>query len=355
MRIRPSPLPGWVCRWLIVPMVAATGSLLAPGSAAANAPVSPIREQVIQITEGWNAVFLEVDPVEFRPDLVFAGSPIDIAAALHRRSATAQFVRDPNANLFQREGWRVWYAPDRPDAFLSTLHAVHGGQAYLLHALEACTLRIAGEVVTTGIRWRPNGFNFVGFSVASPGAPTFAEFFAGSPAHRLDRIYRLSGGNWRRVSDATAESMRSGEAFWIYCEGSSDYQGPLHVKTRVGGSVIVGRGVSGIVLRNLTGHPLVPRVEHVTGSGPPPPLSISVRVLNSDHALVSRASAALPTSDWVQDLPPLEAGRALLVPLEARPEEMQSGRLVSLLKISTDLGTENWLPVICVREDLETP
>ena len=41
------------------------------------------------------------------------------------------------------------------------------------------------------------------------------------------------------------------------------------------------------------------------------------------------------------------------VPLEARVQELTAAAHGSLLKITTDLGTEQWIPVIGIRKDLE--
>jgi biotin carboxyl carrier protein len=88
-----------------------------------------------------------------------------------------------------------------------------------------------GRVTGAPVAWQPDAFNFTGASVAAVGGPTFAQYFAGSSALKNQTIYRMVDGRWKQVIQPSAESMRSGEAFWIFCEGSSDYQGPLRVET----------------------------------------------------------------------------------------------------------------------------
>jgi hypothetical protein len=51
-------------------------------------------------------------------------------------------------------------------------------------------------------------------------------------------------------------------------------------------------------------------------------------------------------------MPPMEAGARLGLPFMARTAEMTAYEQVSLLKISTDLGTELWVPVVGRRADL---
>ena len=312
-----------------------------------------VRTQTIEIEEGWNAVYLEVGPIELDPATVFEGTPIDIAAAYLAPDSSAQFVLNPGADLFRQTGWGVWYAGDRPDSFLKTLHAVLGQQAYLIHSKAAFTWRISGTVDKADVKWQPDTYNFVGFSVTVPAAPTFAQFFVGSAAHDLDRIYRLVNGAWKKVTVPDGETMRSGEAFWIYCAGSSDYPGPLGVETPSRFGVIALSGGADLVLRNETPYPVTPTLEHVASGTNSVPLAVVIQAVSDTDDPIKQVAAALPDGDWTQELPTLEAGKALRVPLTARTEDMSGGMSTSLLKISTDLGTEVWIPVIGIREDAE--
>jgi hypothetical protein len=193
----------------------------------------------------------------------------------------------------------------------------------------------------------------VGFSVDKDAPPTFAQFFAGSKAHRHDRVYRLTGGSWQRVSNPAAETMRSGEAFWIYCAGGSKYQGPLSVETTSHRGLILWSGADSLILRNQTAHPIVPKVEHVATGTDAPPLSIVARAVGLRGVPVTTIAAPKPVGSWAQAIPALDGGAALRLPLEARRQEQRVFASSSLLKISTDMGTEVWIPVVSVREDLE--
>jgi hypothetical protein len=319
----------------------------------ANANADNTRTQQIALQRGWNAVFLEVYPTETKPAALFARAPIDIVAAYFAPASSAQFMTDPGAELFTQAGWGVWYAENRPDAFLKTLHAIYGQQGFLIHAQSDFTWTVTGAVTPTPMRWQADAYNLVGFGVHPVAAPTFAQFFAGSVAHRHNKIYRLANGTWRRVSDAGAETMRSGEAFWIYCAGASTYQGPLRAETKTRLGVVLGNGVDALLLRNESPNPITPTVEHVVSGGTPVPLSIVVQALGDTNAPVKSVSVPQPNGAWVQPLPPLEGGGALRIPFEARVQELSSAVQGSLLKISTDLGTELWVPVIGVRNHVE--
>ncbi|HOX01946.1 MAG TPA: hypothetical protein P5555_02335 [Candidatus Paceibacterota bacterium] len=316
-------------------------------------PAGPVRTQVIEMQAGWNAVFLEVHPLDGDPAAVFGSLPVDIVASFFERSTAAQFVVNPDADLYRRAGWGVWYAAGRPDAFLKTLHGVHGQQAYLIRARSAFTWRITGLVTAPEVQWQADAFNLVGFSVDSQAAPTFAQFFAGSMAHRHNRLYRLTGGIWRRVLDPDAEAMRSGEAFWIYCVGASRYQGPLEVKTTIRRGVVLGSVADTVILRNRCDHPVTPTVAHVVAGLNPVPLSLVVQAYGDNFGQWRSVAVPQTEASWTQALPPLEAGQAIQVPLEAERQAMQAAVHRSLLRITTDLGTEVWVPVFAIREDLE--
>jgi hypothetical protein len=223
----------------------------------------------------------------------------------------------------------------------------------LIHAKSDYTWTVSGAVVPAQTKWQANAYNLVGFGLHPVAAPTFAQFFAGAPALRHNKIYRLVNGTWRRVSDATAETMRSGEAFWIYCDGATTYQGPLRVDADTRMGVLLESGIGTVTLRNDTPNPLTPTVQHVVGNGPPVPLSIVVQGTSATNTHVGSVSVARPNGDWTQPLPPLEGGAALRLPLEVRAQDLTAAIQGSLLKITTDLGTEHWLPVIGLRQDLE--
>lgn len=312
-----------------------------------------LRTQTIQLRSGWNAVFLEVHPVEIKPAVLFDQSPIDVVAAFFAPGTSAQFMTDPGADMFSQSGWGVWYATNRPDAFLKTLHGIYGQQGYLIHAKRDYTWTISGAVTPALVKWQANAYNLVGFGVHPVAAPTFAQFFAGASALRHNKIYRLANGSWRRVTDPAAEAMRSGEAFWIYCDGNTTYQGPLRVETQTQLGVVLGSSVDEITLHNETPNPVRPTIEHVVGGSPPVPLSIVVQTTGLTNTQTRSVSVALPNGAWTQTLPPLEGTGALRIPLEARLQDLTAQLQGSLLKITTDLGTEQWLPVISMRQDLE--
>jgi hypothetical protein len=319
----------------------------------ANAWAEAARTQTIQLRAGWNAVFLEVFPDAPDPGSVFADTPVDLVASYYGAVSSAQFVSDPTADLFTQTGWVVWYSESRPDAFLTTLHAIQGQQAYLVNSKTDFTWKVTGTVMPPEVQWKPSSFNLVGFSVDEQAPPTFAQFFSGSKAHQHNRIYRLDNGTWRQVTDPSAESMRSGEAFWIYCDGGSKYQGPLQVNCPTRQGLVLRSGARALTLRNETDYPITATLEHVAAGSNAVPLAVVVTAVGDETAPVRSIPVAKPDGNWTQPLPVLEPGRALRVPLQVRRQDQRAFTQSSLLKITTDIGAQVWVPVFSIREDLE--
>ena len=123
------------------------------------------RTQTVALTAGWNAVYLEVEPLDLAPGKVFQGLPVDIAAAYFPQEAPTQFVTNPGAQLFKGLGWGVWYGESRPDAILKSLNSIYGNQAYLIHTTQAFAWKVEGLVALPKVRWQPDSFNLTGFGV----------------------------------------------------------------------------------------------------------------------------------------------------------------------------------------------
>ena len=310
------------------------------------------RTQTVLLAKGWNAVWLEVAPQEGSPDSLFEGKPVDIVAGYTLPVSEAQFAKSTAVNVQTLAGWTVWYAPRRADAPLSRLGRLTGNKGYLIHALEPVTLEIRGEVLMADVRWTPDCYNLVGFSVQTPGGPTFKQFFRGSPAHNHNKIYRLVNGTWRQVLAPDAEAMRAGEAFWIYCDGPSDYPGPLQVLTSAKlGLHLTETGTSNLSFLNRADHPLAFTLEQVTAGNSDVPMSALLTVFKDD--VVGQAGPApvdFPAGAWTQEFPAYDAGAGVTLPLALRPQGLAKGTYTSLLKVVTDLGSVTYVPVTALKE-----
>jgi len=313
-----------------------------------GAPVfAQMRTQTVTLEKGWNAVWLEVQPENPWLDEIFADLPVDIVAGYVQPVSAAQFAKSTAVNLQTLAGWNVWYAPRRADAPLSRLQRFTANVGYLLHTLEPVTLTVRGTVPGAEVRWTPNRFNLVGFPVAAQGGPSFRQFFEGSKAHNHNKIYRLVDGTWRQVLNTDAEAMRPGEAFWIYCDSGSDFQGPLSVTANASvGLMLNGAVPATLTFRNVTAHPLSVMLALVTEEDNAAlPMAAVIRTAVPDTAGLVEMPIDFPAGAWTQAFPALEAGDGVTLPLALRIKELQRGSYTGLLKVTTDLGTETWVPV----------
>jgi hypothetical protein len=312
-----------------------------------SAQTAPRRTQTIQLQRGWNAVYLEVIPLNAAPASVFAGAPVSIVATYLTTETTVQFIRDPASIGWKKEGWGVWYSSSRPDSFLSSLHAIDGQRAYLIQAERASTWTVEGYVEMPRVVWKADSYNFTGFSLDAASPPTFEKFFSGSKAHRTSRIFRLSNDHWTLVTNPTGTVMRAGEAFWIQCQGSSDYQGPLRVQSADGNRLNFGsRTQAQLVLANESRDPATVSVATVGGSSALP-LVYTVRAITD--AGTADVDAVLPA---IYPFGTVEAGSRGSLRLKVRRDQMNAPTGSTLLKVSNDAGAVVWVPVSAQREDI---
>ena len=320
-----------------------------------DSPAAEVWTQKIDLVSGWNAVFVELDPLKTVPADLFEGLPIDVAAGFSSSAKPAQFVVDPTADMLMAYGWNVWYSPRRADQFLSTLSAIQGGNPYFIHATTNTQLVIQGTIAPDLFAWTPDAFNFVGFPVVSQGGPTFAEFFSGSAAHDINRIYRMVNGTWRLVTDPARTVMRQGEAFWIYCDGRSSFKGPVDFATGSQGGVILSTLAGAeIVVRNSTSHPVTVALEHIVDAAAPVPLISVITVYDLENSLIHEAGVSLGAGAWSMQLPPIEAGAGVKFPLALDRQRAGFPTRRSVIKATTDLGTIVYLPVTAFGLESET-
>lgn len=323
--------------WLFVVCLAAVSTFVAHADTT--------RTQSISLHKGWNAVQLQVTPADSVPADVFAGTPVAIVATYFGATSAAQFVQNPSTTEWKKEGWGVWYAPGRPDAFLSTLNGVFGNRAYLIFATQDFTWTVTGGVKFQKIRWKADAFNLIGFSLDSVAPPTFDKFFAGSTAHRPCRIYQLINDQWVLVANPVQATMKSGEAYWIYCKGGSDYQGPLSLTLPLGRLALSGSPAEvALGLVNNDSDPMNVTVQTVANDGGLP-LSYCIRGVTT--AQISDLIFDLPPT---YSLPTLEEGQKTGLYLRLRRDEMTSATQSALLKISTDSGVQMWVPITGSRD-----
>jgi hypothetical protein len=296
------------------------------------------RTQAFSLVEGWNAIYLDVQPEDDNLEAVFGNQIVDVVARYFDPTTPVRYIENAGEAPWNTAGWSVWYSPRRAESFLSNLHAVHGGAAYLVHAVKAGTLQITGEVKWRPVEWMAESFNLCGFPVETAGL-TFAQYFAGSENRVGSRVYRLNKGIWEKITNLTSTQIKPGEACWVYCDGNTTYPGPLEIDATGGTTVhFNSRSLSKIVhLRNRSNASFAVSVSLEANDG----LPLYRRVVNlseltSESVLLTNAGATLGH---------VQPGATMPFRLDLRREFFNGAGGSAILKFKTSQGMVLRVPV----------
>lgn len=215
------------------------GLLLALALSEPGGALAQTLEQQLVLRPGWNSIFLEVQPSNTAPDVVFSHPAIQSVWTWSARLAATTFIEDPAEPSWNTSEWLVYFPRNSTNAFLSTLFGVYAQRAYLIKVTASSDV----EMVIAGVpslripEWAPDAYNLRGFPVdTTRDHVSFLDFFRPSAAHyrsatrTLETIFTLNAaGQWIAVSPTNA--MERGRAYWVYTRGSSDYKAPLYVET----------------------------------------------------------------------------------------------------------------------------
>lgn len=188
--------------------------------------------QTLNLHAGWNAVWLEVAPANAQISAALSGLPIESVWTYRDRLSATDFIQNPGEPTWNRDRWLAYVPTNRIESINNDLFTLQGNRAYLINATTAFTLRLTGRPSLLFPAWTPDAYTLRGFSVDPSKLPTFLNFFKWGSAHfdstlnRLEKIYRLdAGGTWTLVK--SSDLIQSGEAYWVYSRGASDYVAPL--------------------------------------------------------------------------------------------------------------------------------
>lgn len=191
--------------------------------------------QTITLSPGWNAVWLEVEPLDANgqkkaPEAVFDDPAIQTVASPKPLSGLSEFfASDPDSvTSFNEDAWQQWKRND--PAGVSNLSLISGNRPYLVQVAEGApvVLSLTGKVSFFRPVWTPDRYNLVGFGLQ--GTPSFDAFFGPSGTkHPVNKIFTLNAttGNWEHVTGSA--TMVSGKAYWVFCSGQSSYTGPVSI------------------------------------------------------------------------------------------------------------------------------
>jgi hypothetical protein len=293
--------------------------------------------QNFELKPGWNAVFLEVQPAPRDPATVFAGlTGLESVWTWLSKATTVEFIQDPSEALYGQPGWHAYF-PSGGTPFLTNLYAVLGNQAYLIKMSAAASWQVTGTPAMRKIKWMPDSFNMVGFHIDPNAPPTFAAFFAPSQAHAGQAMYRLNNqsGKWEFVQDPASAAMGSGEAYWIYGEGISTYQGPLTADLPMSDGLHFGETLTRQTV-TLTNRAYGTRTVSLTLSGH---VVLEYREWNQTSGYFIWQT--------LQQMPPitLQPESSRNVWLRVRRDDMAVGLSESVLEITDDKGIRIRVPV----------
>ncbi len=262
-------------------------------------------EQTIELRPGWNAIHVEVQPEVDAIEQVFAGIPIASVWRWLPDDRPVAFIQNPDEDLLTIDGWHGYFPSHRPESILTNLYTVSANRAYLVRLMgsQPVELTIEGRPVFNRQAWRRDDFQFTGFHVDPDNEPTFHNWFAGSSAHENGPIYRLDGnGEWVEITQPAIERIRSGEAYWVYTDGRSEYQGPMPLELEFGSRINFGQSLSRetVVVRNRSGLSNQVRIRQHDADAPVP-LSLQTQdeVTNERFwpAIDGETTVALPVDE----------------------------------------------------------
>lgn len=253
------------------------------------------RTESFDLTAGWNAIYLNVDPGDVSVSDAMTGRPEIIEVWEWRPKGL-----DPSLVTFDNpsEGadeWRVWR---KEDAANSDLARLVPNAAYLVRTRNDAgnlTLRLKGKVVAPRVRWRTDSANLVGFPIKTATTPRLTRYLENAGlVDNNTAVFRYVGGELSATnpveSPARLVNAKRGEAFWIRSTKFADFYGPVTVNVALDDGLNFGDSGSlkRVTVTNRTTEEItvtlaVTPSESAPGVGPPPGLpALTTRSRNAD-------------------------------------------------------------------------
>ncbi len=187
-------------------------------------------EQSFTLTPGWNAVFLEVDPVPNSCAEAFQGLPIESVWAWDSRFSSVQFADDESIPPTPFE-WHGFIGSE-PE-FVSNLYALQGNRGYLIRlgGYTPVNWTVTGTPAPKDQNWASGDYSLQGFFVDPASPPTFAEYFSASEAHTGPefKVYDIQSDNLVEL-DLSTTQIDPGKTYWVYTPTFSSYSGPVEMQ-----------------------------------------------------------------------------------------------------------------------------
>lgn len=176
--------------------------------------------QTLTLQPGWNAVYLEVDPLPRECSTIFNGIDIESVSG-----AAAQFeLTDPTVSEL------IYYPFGSTQT--STLFTLQGGHTYAINYLgnTPININISGNPIVSELTWSADIYRETGFHVTATNAPTFEDFLAAEPTFGNNVIERMNAnGAWVAITDPSTQTINKGEAYRLKTDEFSNYVAPFTV------------------------------------------------------------------------------------------------------------------------------
>lgn len=306
-------------------------------------------QQTVSLSQGWNAIYLQVEPADPRCDIVFADWPVASVSLYNMVRTAMQYVENPDEPLDIDSEFMTWI-PGLP-AGANALNTVIAGQSYLIFATTACQRILTGRPAVPRIEWLPgtNVYNLVGFR--QNGTAKFGSYLAGAGFNASKvAVYSVGGTNARPTPNTVGGfsggfstiPIEQGKAYFISCDKGSSFSGPVKVYPA---------GTGGLIFPTNSAYQTV-RLKNENGS----PLTVTLALTNS-VAAPSGAVPVLPVLQYFEYLQgwlpltqgvqrTLQAGEEWTLPLAVDRTGMIEGQLWGGILISTDTaGGRTEIPV----------
>ena len=203
--------------------------------------------QTLSLTQGWNAVFLNVDPEPSSCDAVFGQRPRILSVRRWAPLSPDDVQYDESAGTILPNGgsWLTWFPSNSVNRVLLNMAETAGGAAYLIEVSAGgnVPLSVSGHPLAIAHSWLAGSHQFLGLPVPAAPAVNFTTFFA-PVTNDIPVDYRLGGEIYRVKSDGTHEriyqptltSIVPGQACWIKSAGRVEYSGPVGVLVESAGA-----------------------------------------------------------------------------------------------------------------------
>ena len=101
--------------------------------------------QTFNLRAGWNAIWLEVTPVNDDINIVFQGLPLESVWTFASVVSSVDFIQNADEPVWNRDRWLVHVPLNRVESLNNNLFKVLGNRAYLVKLTAPATLTVNSE------------------------------------------------------------------------------------------------------------------------------------------------------------------------------------------------------------------